>query len=140
MQSVKAPFRADHVGSLLRPAAVKRARQESLEQAKQDESRLRQIEDTAIEAAVTMQQECGLLAVTDGEYRRSFWHYDFMGALDGFELVEKDEGVQFAGVKLPPVYPTITGTGPLSLSGRHRSGTAKNIDPGTELLPLSNCT
>jgi len=101
MHSAKAPFRADHVGSLLRPAAVKHARQNSLENGQQDKSHLRQIEDTAIEAAVAMQQECGLLAVTDGEYRRSFWHYDFMGALDGFKLV--------AGVKLPPVYPTITG-------------------------------
>jgi 5-methyltetrahydropteroyltriglutamate--homocysteine methyltransferase len=55
-----------------------------------------------------MQEDAGLLAVTDGEIRRSFWHYDFMGELTGFDLVEREEGVQFHGVKLRPVYPTIT--------------------------------
>ncbi|WP_417607435.1 hypothetical protein [Primorskyibacter flagellatus] len=56
-----------------------------------------------------MQEEVGLKAVTDGEARRSFWHYDFMGMLDGFDLVEREEGVQFAGVKLRPIFPTISG-------------------------------
>ena len=55
-------------------------------------------------------QECaGLPAVTDGEMRRSFWHYDFMGALTGLELVERDTGVQFHGMNLRPIFPTITG-------------------------------
>ena len=54
-----------------------------------------------------MQEEVGLKAATDGECRRSFWHYDFMGMLTGFELDERDEGVQFAGVKLRPIFPTI---------------------------------
>lgn len=109
MPSATAPFRADHVGSLLRPNHVQAARKATLNDEISTPSVLREVEDQAIRQAVAMQENCGLLAVTDGEYRRSFWHYDFMGALDGFELTEKDEGVQFAGVQLPPVYPTITG-------------------------------
>ena len=66
-------------------------------------------EDERIREIVAKQESVGLKAVTDGEMRRSFWHYDFMGALDGFELVERDEGVQFAGIKLRPIFPTITG-------------------------------
>lgn len=97
------PYRADHVGSLLRPAPVHEARRAG------DPARLREAEDPAIRDAVRLQEEVGLKAVTDGEIRRSFWHYDFMGALTGFTLEEREEGVQFAGVKLRPVFPTITG-------------------------------
>ena len=111
--SSKAPFRADHVGSLLRPAEVQAARTNyhaddigpdgfhSCED-------LKMIEDAAIVKAVRMQESVGLKAATDGEYRRSFWHYDFMGALTGLELVERDTGVQFHGVNLRPIFPTIT--------------------------------
>ncbi len=56
-----------------------------------------------------MQESIGLLAVTDGEYRRSFWHYDYLGALDGMVLVERGEGIQFHGKTLRPIHPTITG-------------------------------
>ena len=103
------PFRADHVGSLLRPDAVKVARREFFEQQSISAEQLRAVEDDAIRDAVRMQEEVGLEAVTDGEIRRSFWHYDFLGALDGLELVERTEGVQFAGATLRPVFPTITG-------------------------------
>ena len=74
-------------------------------------------EDAAIPALIAMQQEVGLKAVTDGEARRSFWHYDFIGALSGLDLVERDEGVQFAGVKLRPIFPTISGL--LDFPGDH---------------------
>ena len=109
----KAPFRADHVGSLLRPAEVQAARiKYQAENIGPDGFHscedLRTIEDTAIKKAVRMQESLGLHAVTDGEYRRSFWHYDFMGALEGLELVERDTGVQFHGVNLRPIFPTIT--------------------------------
>jgi 5-methyltetrahydropteroyltriglutamate--homocysteine methyltransferase len=70
---------------------------------------LRAAEDDAIGRAVAMQQDIGLPAVTDGEYRRSFWHYDFMGALTGIELVERGEGIAFHGKTLRPIYPTIAG-------------------------------
>lgn len=104
-----APFRADHVGSLLRPPQVREARRRHFEEKTLSAEELRAIEDEAIRGLVAMQQDIGLPVVTDGEVRRSFWHYDFMGALEGMELVEREEGVQFAGVKLRPVYPTITG-------------------------------
>jgi len=109
----KAPFRADHVGSLLRPAEVQAARiKYQAENISPDGFHscedLLTIEDAAIQKVVHMQESLGLHAVTDGEYRRSFWHYDFMGALEGLELVERDTGVQFHGVNLRPIFPTIT--------------------------------
>ena len=102
------PFRADHVGSLLRPDAVAQARKLHFDEDRLSTDELKAIEDEAIPGLIHMQQEAGLLAVTDGEARRSFWHYDFMGMLNGLDLVERDEGVQFAGVKLRPIFPTIT--------------------------------
>ena len=104
----KPPFRADHVGSLLRPNSIKQARTRHIDKGDISAEELRSIEDEAIKNAIAVQQDVGLQAVTDGEYRRSFWHYDFMGELEGFDLVERDEGVQFAGVKLRPIFPTIS--------------------------------
>lgn len=103
------PFRADHVGSLLRPPAIKAARRARYEDGTLDAAGLTAAEDAAIPALVRMQEAAGLPVVTDGEARRSFWHYDFMGALTGFDLVERDEGVPFAGVRLRPIFPTISG-------------------------------
>lgn len=103
------PFRADHVGSLLRPASIVAARKAHLTNGSLDADALKAAEDAAIPALIRMQEDAGLKAVTDGEARRSFWHYDFMGMLTGFDLVERDEGVQFAGVKLRPIFPTISG-------------------------------
>lgn len=109
-----APYRADHVGSLLRPAAVQAARKKYLKEPvgpggfpTHDE--LRKVEDEAIRQAVAMQESTGLPAVTDGEYRRSFWHYDFLAALDGFELSEGGKGIEFHGLTLRPITQTITG-------------------------------
>jgi len=111
--TAKAPYRADHVGSLLRPDNVHEARiryhAEKLGPggfSTCDE--LRKIENAAVSDMVALQESVGLQAVTDGEMRRSFWHYDFMGALTGLDLVERDTGVQFHGVNLRPVFPTIT--------------------------------
>ncbi|MEZ5931301.1 MAG: 5-methyltetrahydropteroyltriglutamate--homocysteine S-methyltransferase [Alphaproteobacteria bacterium] len=109
MITPKPPFRADHVGSLLRPTAVQAARKKFFEEKSISAEELNTVEDDAILGSIRLQEEVGLKAVTDGEARRSFWHYDFMGMLDGFELVEREEGVQFAGVKLRPIFPTITG-------------------------------
>jgi 5-methyltetrahydropteroyltriglutamate--homocysteine methyltransferase len=103
------PFRADHVGSLLRPDSVKEARRAHFEDGTLIAEDLALVEDAAIIEAVAMQEELGLPAVTDGEYRRSFWHYDFMAGLDGFELVERDAGLQFHGATLRPIFPTIPG-------------------------------
>jgi 5-methyltetrahydropteroyltriglutamate--homocysteine methyltransferase len=109
----RAPFRADHVGSLLRPDTVQAARiRYHAEELGPDGfstcAELQEIENAAILDAVRMQEEIGLLAATDGEFRRSFWHYDFMGALTGLELVERDKGVKFSGIDLRPIFPTIT--------------------------------
>ena len=109
MTSKTPPFRADHVGSLLRPAKVQTARRQYFAEKSISADGLKAIEDEAILASIRMQEEIGLKAVTDGEARRSFWHYDFMGMLDGFELEEREEGVQFAGIKLRPIFPTIKG-------------------------------
>ncbi len=107
----KPPFRADHVGSLLRSQNVADARKRFFT-ANPDitAEELAAVEDQAIIELIKMQEDAGLQAVTDGEQRRSFWHYDFMGMLTGMELEERDEGVQFAGVKLRPIFPTIQST------------------------------
>lgn len=107
MTNVKYIPRADHVGSLLRPASVVEARKKFFEEKSINRNELSVIEDAAITDIVQMQEEIGLHVVTDGEARRSFWHYDYMGQLDGLDLEERDEGVQFAGVQLRPIFPTI---------------------------------
>ena len=98
MKRSKPPFRADHVGSLLRPAPLKAAREKRAkgELAAAD---LKAMEDREIERAIKKQEEAGLQAVTDGEFRRSWWHLDFLWGLDGVERHVMDTGVAFAGVK-----------------------------------------
>lgn len=105
------PFRADIVGSFLRPAAVRKARKAHFEDKTLSAAELKKVEDDAIVEVVRMQEAVGLKAVTDGEYRRSFWHYDFMDGLTGLDLVERPDaqGVQFHGVKLRPIFPVISG-------------------------------
>ena len=104
------PFRAEHVGSLLRPDSVKQARERYYQEQTISAAELKAIEDEAIRDVVKLQEELGFQAVTDGEYRRSFWHYDFIGALTGLDLVTREqEGIQFVGIQLPPIFPTITG-------------------------------
>ena len=78
----RAPFRADHVGSLLRPQALREARaKRALGELSAEQ--LRTIEDSCIREAVKRQESIGLRAATDGEYRRAFWHFDFMAGLEG---------------------------------------------------------
>ncbi|MEA2960070.1 MAG: 5-methyltetrahydropteroyltriglutamate--homocysteine methyltransferase [Alphaproteobacteria bacterium] len=98
MQRTKAPFRADHVGSFLRPAALKEARAKR-EQGAITAAELKAVEDREVEKIIKKQQEIGLKLATDGEFRRSWWHFDFLGMLDGVELYESDQGIQFRGVQ-----------------------------------------
>jgi 5-methyltetrahydropteroyltriglutamate--homocysteine methyltransferase len=91
------PFRADHVGSLLRPAAVKEARAKHAAGMLSAEE-LKAVEDREIERLVKKQEETGLQLATDGELRRSWWHFDFYAGLDGVALHETSHGIQFAGV------------------------------------------
>ena len=98
MKRTKPPFRADHVGSFLRPAALKEARTKH-EKGAISAAQLKEVEDREIENVVKKQEEIGLQLATDGEFRRSWWHFDFLGALDGVDLFETDQGIQFRGVQ-----------------------------------------
>jgi len=92
----KPPFRADHVGSLLRPAALKDARAKH-EKGEIDAAALKAVEDREIERIVRKQEEVGLKLATDGEFRRSWWHFDFFTSLQGVDLIEAPP-IQFHGV------------------------------------------
>src|ERR1700709_2354169 len=98
MQRTKAPFRADEVASLLRPPRIKQARAK-LEAGGITADDLRAVEDSEIEKVVHKQASLGLKLATDGEFRRSWWHFDFLANLTGCELFHPDEGIQFAGVQ-----------------------------------------
>ncbi|WP_312140212.1 cobalamin-independent methionine synthase II family protein [Pantoea septica] len=98
MTAQTAPFRADTVGSFLRPAAIKNAR-EQYAAGQIDKTQLIRIEDEAIRDVVSKQIANGLQVVTDGEFRRAWWHFDFFGGLEGVELFEAEQGIQFNGVQ-----------------------------------------
>ena len=98
MQRTKAPFRADQVGSLLRSAPVKEARTKRAT-AEITPAQLKSVEDAEIAKLVARQEEIGLQGVTDGEFRRSWWHYDFLAGLTGVELVSVAQGLQFKGTE-----------------------------------------
>ena len=78
------PFKADHVGSLLRPQRLKDARAK-YNQNEISGAELKQIEDEEIDRIIEKQLEIGLHSITDGEFRRSWWHFDFLENLDGVE-------------------------------------------------------
>lgn len=98
MQRTKPPFRADEVGSLLRPQRIKDARAK-FEKGQITAADLRKAEDMEIEKVVHRQSSTGLKVATDGEFRRSWWHFDFLKHLTGCELFHPTEGIQFAGVQ-----------------------------------------
>jgi 5-methyltetrahydropteroyltriglutamate--homocysteine methyltransferase len=93
-QRTSPPFRADHVGSLLRPRALLDARSDHAA-GRIDDAQLRAIEDDAIRDVVRMQREVGLRSATDGEFRRASWHMDFIYQLDGVTKAPGDLKVQF---------------------------------------------
>src|SRR5712692_7386016 len=92
------PFRAHHVGSLLRPPELLRAREDHA-QGRIDAGQLRKIEDEAIRKAVRMQEEVGLRSATDGEFRRASWHMDFIYQIGGISKTEGKIAVQFRNEK-----------------------------------------
>ena len=98
MQRTKAPFLSDEVGSLLRPQSIKEARAK-LEKGEITAADLKKIEDSEIEKVVHKQSAIGLKLATDGEFRRSWWHFDFLSKLGGCELYHPDTGIQFSGVQ-----------------------------------------
>jgi 5-methyltetrahydropteroyltriglutamate--homocysteine methyltransferase len=108
MQRTSPPFRADMVGSLLRSARLKQAREEQ-QSGKIDSKALHEVEDQEIKTLIKREENVGLQAVTDGEYRRSWWHYDFLWNLDGVERIELEQGIQFAGVQTKAESPRVMG-------------------------------
>jgi len=96
------PFRADHVGSLLRPPELKDARIKA-KRGEITSGALRQVEDKCIREVVAFQESVGLQSITDGEYRRDWWHIDFLRGFDGVETIAgRTFGVQFQGADEQP--------------------------------------
>jgi len=110
MQRTKPPFRADHVGSLLRTAALKEAR-EKFSRGETTADCLRRIEDREIERVIGKQEEVGLKSVTDGEFRRISWNYDFLERLDNVESYAGERKIKFAtsGPQPRPILLRVTG-------------------------------
>lgn len=102
------PFRYDVVGSFLRPGALKEARLK-FKNGEITAGQLKEVEDTEIVKLVQKQKEVGLQAVTDGEFRRSWWHLDFFWGLDGVERTIIDQGYQFNGAQSRPETARLTG-------------------------------
>lgn len=104
MQRNAPPYRADHVGSLLRPPAVAEARR-AFKAGKMAAQDLREVEDDAIRAAIAMQEEIGLRSVTDGEFRREYWHLDFLAGFHGIETRKEYFNQAFSsGIVVPTPY------------------------------------
>jgi 5-methyltetrahydropteroyltriglutamate--homocysteine methyltransferase len=115
MQRARPPFRADHVGSLLRPPALKAAR-ERHERGEIDAAKLKVVEDEEIRRAIRQQEEIGLAAITDGELRRAYWHFDFLQHLIGCEGYWMEPATEttrartaFQGAALKPWSVRVTG-------------------------------
>jgi 5-methyltetrahydropteroyltriglutamate--homocysteine methyltransferase len=111
-QRTRPPFRADHVGSLLRPKELHEART-ARAAGRISAAELRAVEDRCIEAAIRKQEETGLRAATDGEFRRAYWHYDFVSGLQGVEIYEPEQKIQFKGATLSHA---LRVTGPIAWS------------------------
>ncbi len=108
-QTIQTPFRADVVGSFLRPEALKKARKD-FEEGRITATQLREIEDQLITDLIAKQKAHGLKAITDGEFRRAYWHLDFMWGFEGIEHIELAHGYQFHGEE--------TTKGSIRLTGR----------------------
>jgi 5-methyltetrahydropteroyltriglutamate--homocysteine methyltransferase len=108
MQRNTAPFRADQVGSILRTAPLKEARAKR-EKGEIDDAALKAVEDAEIKKIIRKQEDVGLKSITDGEFRRSWWHFDFLKKLDGVEGYQASQGIQFAGVQTRAESVRVTG-------------------------------
>ena len=104
---MKPPFRADHVGSLLRPARLATARSE-FKNGQRTAAELRSVEDECIREVVAREEATGLHSITDGELRRDYWHIDFLRQLDGVTVAE-NPGPKFGGTEEQPPIATVTG-------------------------------
>lgn len=104
---MKPPFRADQVGSLLRPDALRDVRR-AFKAGHASAAALRAAEDAAIRDAVARQEAIGLKSITDGEFRRDWWHLDFLAGFDGVTLKE-NPGPKFKETEEQPPIATVTG-------------------------------
>ena len=102
------PFRADHVGSLLRPPALHEARARR-KAGEIDDAALKAVEDEAIRGVVALQENVGLQSITDGEFRRTWWHFDFLSGFDGFELGPPLAQGTFTAIDEQPPSARVTG-------------------------------
>ena len=132
MKRTKPPFRADHVGSLLRPASLKQAR-ERRAKGEISAADLKAVEDREIERIIKKQEDIGLQAVTDGEFRRSWWHLDFLWGLDGAERYQMDTGIAFAAVTTRNEGVRVTGK--LGFSGHPMIEHFKYVAAHTKRMP-----
>jgi 5-methyltetrahydropteroyltriglutamate--homocysteine methyltransferase len=132
MQRTTPPFRADHVGSLLRPPALKEARAKHERKEITDEA-LRAVEDREIEKAIKRQEEIGLKLATDGEFRRSWWHFDFFRSLDGVLFYIADHGIHFHGVETKAHALKVTGK--IGFSGHKMLEHFKFLKAHTRVVP-----
>ena len=117
MKLTKAPFKADHVGSLLRPEILHNARK-NFKAGEITAEQLREVETTEIKRIVDKQIEVGLELVTDGEFRRRFWHTDFLEHLNGFEGYVPEVGYVFKGDEETERY-NVRNTGKISFNPDH---------------------
>ncbi|GGA85347.1 5-methyltetrahydropteroyltriglutamate--homocysteine S-methyltransferase [Ornithinibacillus halotolerans] len=114
--TLTAPFRADHVGSLLRPKNLLQARKD-YQNGNITKDDLRLIENQELKRIVDKQIEVGLELVTDGEFRRSWWHIDFLENLNGFEGYVPERGIPFQGIETEPY--DVRNTGKISFNLDH---------------------
>lgn len=104
----KAPFRVDHVGSYLRPKELVEAR-EKFAKGELSKEELTKVEDKLIAELIEKQIAAGLKGVTDGEFRRAYWHLDFFWGLNGIEHVQGEKGYAFKGIETKPDTAKVSG-------------------------------
>lgn len=105
---MQTPFRYDYVGSFLRPAELKEARSK-FEKGDIDKEELRSIENKCIEELISDIKDAGYHVITDGEFRRSWWHYDFFWGIQGIEKEASEKGLVFKGMETRAEYPKLVG-------------------------------
>ena len=103
MQRTKPPFRADHVGSLLRPQELHEARAKH-RRGEIDAAALKAVQDRCIKDVIALQESVGIQSITDGEFRRDFWHIDFIHGFDGVDLTVNKTHTFHASDEQPPMF------------------------------------
>ena len=126
------PFRADHVGSLLRPQYLRDARDRH-QRGEFSADELKTVEDRAIQEVIAKEESVGLRGVTDGEYRREFWHFDFLAGLDGVESFRTEKGIAFKGAETKPI--GIRVTDKISYSGHPMIDHFRFLKAHTSAIP-----